>query len=411
MPHSYAHAYAHAYASAAAHALAGRTVLQIVPELNSGGAERAAIDIAEALAGAGARALVATEGGRLVSELQAKGGVAIRFPARTKNPFAMAANVPRLAGLLRSERVDLVHVRSRAPAWVALGATRQARVPLVTTFHGIYSGRSPIKLNYNSVMARGEVIIANSAFTAEHIAKLYPQARDRIAVIYRGVDFRRFSPGAVDPARVRRLRDAWKIAPHEQIVLLPGRLSERKGHRVLVEAARLLKARRGDNLVIVFAGDEGKGGSYIRELDRIASKAGLAETIRRVGYCDDMAAAYVAASVVTVPSTEPEAFGRVAVEAQAMGTPVVVSNIGGLRETSLAPPDVPVGRRTGWHVPPDNPGALAEALGEALSLGAAARDGFAARARAFVQANFSLSRMCAETLTLYERLLEPGTGP
>jgi glycosyltransferase involved in cell wall biosynthesis len=405
MPHSYAHA----YSLGAVHPLAGRTILQIVPELDSGGAERAAIDISEALASVGARALVATQGGRLISELQAKGGIAIRFPAGTKNPFAMAANVSRLMQLLNSERVGLVHVRSRAPAWVALGATRRARVPLVTTFHGIYSGRSPIKLNYNSVMARGDIIIANSAFTAEHIAKTYPQASDRVAVIYRGIDFRRFSPGEVDPARVRRLRDAWKIAPHQQIVLLPGRLSERKGHRVLLEAAGMLKARRGDDLAVVFTGEAGKTGGYLRELDKTIAKAGLGNVVRRAGHCDDMPAAYLAAAVVAVPSTEPEAFGRVAVEAQAMGTPVVVSDVGGLRETSVAPPQVPSARRTGWHVPPDNAVALAEALGEALSLGAAARDGLATRARAFVQANFSLNRMCGETLAVYQRLLEAET--
>jgi glycosyltransferase involved in cell wall biosynthesis len=401
MPHSYAHAYSHAV-----HPLAGRTILQIVPELDSGGAERAAIDIAEALAGVGARALVATEGGRLVSELQAKGGIAVRFPAATKNPFAMAANVPRLTNLMRAERVGLIHARSRAPAWVALAASRRAGVPLVTTFHGIYSGRSPIKLNYNSVMARGAMIIANSAFTAAHIAKAYPQARERIAVIYRGVDFRHFSPGAVDPARVRRLRDAWSVAPHEQIVLLPARMSERKGHRVLVEAASLVKARRGEGFAVVLAGNGGKS-AYARELDKMIARAGLTGIIRRIGHCDDMAAAYLAASVVAVPSTEPEAFGRVAVEAQAMGTPVVVSDLGALSETSLAPPKVPPGRRTGWHVPPGNAVALADALCEALALGAAGRDSLAARSRAFVQANFSLDRMCTETLAIYERLLAP----
>src|SRR5436305_1463416 len=315
MPHSYAHAYSHgsslgSVSFGTVHALAGRTILQILPELDAGGAERAAIDISEALAGAGARALVASEGGRLISELQAKGGIAIRFPAATKNPFAMAANVSRLAHLIRAERVDVVHARSRAPAWVALAATRRARVPLVTTFVGIYSGRSPIKLNYNSVMARGEMIIANSAFTAEHIANTYPQARERIAVIYRGVDFRRFSPGAIDPARVRRLREAWKVAPHEQIVLMPARLSERKGHRVLIEAAALLKARRGEGFVVVFAGNGSKSGGYGRELEKLIAKTDLTELIRRVGHCDDMAAAYLAAPIVAVPSTEPESFGR-----------------------------------------------------------------------------------------------------
>jgi glycosyltransferase involved in cell wall biosynthesis len=183
-------------------------------------------------------------------------------------------------------------------------------------------------------------------------------------------------------------------------------LENRAARAVLIEAARLLKARR-DNLAVVFLGDEGRPGSYIREIDRAIGKADLAGIVRRAGYCDDMPAAYLAASVVAVPSTEPESFGRAAVEAQAMGTPVVVSDLGGLRETSLVPPHVAPSRRTGWHVPSGSPTALAEALSEALSLGAASRDGLAARARGFVQANFSLNRMCAETLALYERLLEP----
>ena len=182
-----------------------------MPELDSGGAERAAIDISEALAGAGARALVATEGGRLISELQAKGGIAIRFPAATKNPLAMAANVSRLTHILRAERVDLVHARSRAPAWVALAATRRARVPMVTTFHGIYSGRSPIKLNYNSVMARGAVIIANSAFTAEHIAKTLSRRRasaSRSSIAASISAAFRWARSSLPRAR---LREAWKL--------------------------------------------------------------------------------------------------------------------------------------------------------------------------------------------------------
>jgi glycosyltransferase involved in cell wall biosynthesis len=188
---------------------------------------------------------------------------------------------------------------------------------------------------------------------------------------------------------------------------LPARLSERKGHRVLIEAAALLKARRGEGLAIVLAGNGAKGGGYARDLDKLIGKLGLSGTVRRIGHCDDMPAAYLAASVVAVPSTEPESFGRVAVEAQAMGTPVVVSDLGALSETSLAPPTVPPARRTGWHVQPGDPAALADALTEALSLGAAARDALGARARAFVQSNFSLNRMCQETLTLYARLLEP----
>ena len=199
--------------------LAGRTVLQIIPQLDTGGAERTTIDVAAALSECGARALVATEGGRLISELQAKGGIWAPFPARTKNPLAMAFNAIRLARLIEREGVDIVHARSRAPAWVAYGATRIAKRPFVTTYHGSYSGSSSLKLTYNSVMARGDVVIANSEFTAAAIAQLYPLARDRVHVINRGTDFRAFSPNAVDPGRVQRLRKSWNVGPEDRIVL------------------------------------------------------------------------------------------------------------------------------------------------------------------------------------------------
>ena len=160
--------------------LAGRTILQIIPELDAGGAERTTIDIAAALVDAGARALVASDGGRLVSELQARGGLWVPFPAKTKNPLFMALNVGKLVRLMRNEKVDLVHARSRAPAWVALSAARKTRLPFVTTYHGAYAGKSQLKINYNSIMARGDVVIANSQFTADRIIEMHPFAKERI---------------------------------------------------------------------------------------------------------------------------------------------------------------------------------------------------------------------------------------
>jgi glycosyltransferase involved in cell wall biosynthesis len=192
--------------------LAGRTVLQIIPRMDAGGAERTTIDVAAALVQAGARALVASEGGRLVADLQASGGVFIPFPARTKNPFRMLSNVGRLARLIDKEHVDIVHARSRAPAWVALAACRRTGRPLVTTYHGDYSGGSAAKRLYNSVMARGDRVIANSAYTAERIRAQYPSASDRISVIARGSDLRRFSRSSVDAVRVSKLRGAHRAA-------------------------------------------------------------------------------------------------------------------------------------------------------------------------------------------------------
>ena len=388
--------------------LAGRTILQIIPQLDAGGAERTTIDIAAALAEVGARPMVATLGGRLISELQANGGVWAPFPAKTKNPLAMALNVRKLAHIIREERVDLIHARSRAPAWVALGAARLTNTPFVTTYHGSYAGQSVLKVLYNSVMARGDAVIANSQFTADRILRMHPFAADRIKVIHRGTDFRAFSPEGVDAERVQRLRQSWGLAPDDRIVLLAARLTGWKGQRVLIEAAKLLVAQGLTDTKFVLAGDDQGRDAYVRELRGRIAEAGLKDIVRLTGHCTDMPAAYLAATVVTVPSTEPEAFGRAAVEAQALGAPVVVSDLGAVTETVLAPPQVDAQMRTGWRVPPNDPRALAEALSYALALGETARDNLARRARAHVHSHFSLGRMCAETLHLYAALIEDG---
>ena len=385
--------------------IAGRTILQIIPRLDTGGAERTTIDVAAALARAGARALVASEGGRLVSELQAVGGVLVPFPAGTKNPLAMMLNARRLARLVIAERVDLVHARSRAPAWVALGACRIAQRPLVTTFHGAYSGRSALKLAYNSVMARGDFVIANSEYIADTIARLYPDARPRLRIIHRGVDFTKFAPDMVDAARVAKLRESWGVALHDRIVLLAARLTGWKGQKTLIEAARLLQAGGLSGVRYVLAGDSQGRDAYVRELDSLIEKGGLREIVLRVGHCADMPAALLAASVVAVPSTEPEAFGRTAVEAQAMGALVVVSDLGAVPETVLAPPHVTPDARTGWRVPAGDAPALADALKGALSLGASAREATIKRARSHVEGKFSLEHMLRSTLDVYGEAL------
>jgi glycosyltransferase involved in cell wall biosynthesis len=395
-----------AFPSSHVHPLAGRTILQIVPELEAGGAERTTVDIAEGLVHAGARALVATEGGRLVGELQTKGGIWIPFPAATKNPFSMLVNVRKLARICHDERVSLVHARSRAPAWVGLGAARSLNIPFVTTYHGSYSGRSSVKVLYNSVMARGDAVIANSHYTGELIRSVYPQSGERIRVIHRGTDFSIFSPHAVAPERIEALRKAWDVAPHERVVLLAARLTGWKGQKVLIEAAAKLRDAGLTDVAYILAGDPQGRDSYVKDLDSLIEAKKLKGIVRRVGHCTDMPAAFLAASVVTVPSTEPEAFGRSAVEAQAMGTPVVVSDLGAVPETVLSPPAVQPHERTGWRIPAGDADALAEAVGAALNLGASARIALGARARAHVERHFSLEHMVSGTLDVYSALLE-----
>lgn len=391
--------------AAADQSLVGRTVLQIVPDLQSGGAERATIDMAEALALAGGRCLVASRGGRMVSELQSKGGIWIPFPAATKNPFAMALNSVQLARILRDEGVDIVHARSRAPAWVAYYATRQTGAKFVTTYHSAYYGSSPIKLRYNAIMATGDTVIAISEFAARRIRELHPEASERVVVIPRGADLRVFSPDAVSPSRVQRLRAQWNVAAHERIVLLPARLAARKGHAVMIEAAKRLAANGASDIRILFVGDP-HSENFRQAIETQIRRAGVSDLVRNVGHCDDMPAAYLAAAAVVAPSIEPEAFGRVAIEAQAMGAPVIVSDIGASPEIVQAPPQTPRHEATGWRAPPGDPVALARAIGEALSLTASARDELMLRARANVQRRFSIEQMQRATLDVYRRLLQ-----
>jgi glycosyltransferase involved in cell wall biosynthesis len=283
-------------------------------------------------------------------------------------------------------------------------AAKRAGVPFVTTYHGAYAGVSTLKVQYNSVMARGEVVIANSEFTRDRIVEMHPFAKDRIVVIHRGADLRAFQPDQVAPARVQTLRRAWGVEPDERIVLLAARLTSWKGQRVLIDAAKMLKQRGVQGVSFILAGDEQGRTGYAKELDERIAAAGLTGIVRRVGHCADMPAAFQAADVVCVPSIEPEAFGRSAVEAQAMGVPVVVTNIGAAPETVLAPPQAPESERTGWRVPPDDVAALAEALAQMLSLGASQRDALASRARRHVESHFSVEMMCARTLAVYAGL-------
>lgn len=388
--------------------LTGRTVLQIVPELEAGGAERTAVDIATALKEAGARAIVVSQGGRLVPELEIAGGEFVPFPAATKNPAKILANASRLAAMIRQEKVDLVHARSRAPAWSALIAARRTGVPFVTTYHGAYSSVGRLKNVYNGVMARGDVVIANSGFTERLILERHPQARGRTEIVYRGTDLSRFDPDVVGEERVAALRRAWAIAEDRKVILLPARLTGWKGQEVLIDAAGYLAAAGRMDFDVVLAGDEqGRTGYRDRLVERML-KAGLGHRVRIVGHCEDIPAALKLADVVTTPSTEPEAFGRSAAEAQAMARPVVVSDIGAVRETVLAPPEAAEEARSGWRVTAGDATELARALVAALDLSPDERAEMGRRGRAHVLSRFSLRAMTAQTLDIYARLLGRG---
>jgi glycosyltransferase involved in cell wall biosynthesis len=387
------------------------TILQIIPRLDTGGAELSTIEITEALVAAGARALVATEGGRMADRITAAGGEIVTMAAGTKNPVRLLANARLLARLARGEGVDLLHARSRAPAWSALIAARRTGLPFVTTYHGAYAEKGRLKRLYNSVMARADRVIANSRYTADLVRTRYGTPEDRIRVIHRGVDMARFDPAAVGPDRVRRLREAWGLGPETPIVLQAARLTGWKGQRILIAAAARLAAggRLGAAHVVLAGDDQGRTG-YAATLRAEAERQGLAERVHLVGHVDDVPAAFATAHVAVVASTEPEAFGRAAAEAQAMGAPVIATDIGAPPETVLAIGRVAADAATGWLVPPDDAAALAEALADALSLDPDRRRAMGAVARAHVAGRFTVGAMQQATLAVYDELLGTRIG-
>ena len=374
-------------------------LLQVVPALEAGGLERGTVEIASAFAAAGGRSLVASRGGRLVAALTRAGVRHLALPLDSKNPVVMAANMVRLARIIRREGVDIVHARSRAPAWSAYPAARRAGCHFVTTVHGPYSGAG-LKRRYNAVMARGERVIAISEFIAAYLEANYQVRAPRVRVVHRGVGLEEFDPQAIVPSRLVDLAAAWHMPDGVPIVLMPGRLTRWKGQPTLIAA--LAKLGRTDLRCMIVGADQGRVG-YRRELERMVSAHGLGEVVRITGPCADMPAAYMLADVVVSASTDPEAFGRVLIEAQAMGRPVIATNHGAALETVLE-------GKTGWLVPPRDPAALAAALDAALGLDAESRDRMARAATAHVRANFSRTAMCAKTLALYREVLGPALG-
>ena len=369
-------------------------ILQVLPALRSGGVERGTLEIAEAQIAAGFRAIVASAGGEMVPALEALGAKHITLPLTAKSPWAMWRNAAALAALARAEGVALIHARSRAPAWSALLAARRMGLPFVTTYHGAYNEGFPGKRLYNSVMARGDRVIAISHFIADLIRARHGVAESRLRVIPRGVDPRRFDPALVSAERLAALRAAWGVAEGQPIIMLPARVTRWKGQMVLVEAMAQLP---GDALALL-VGDAAERPAFQAELQARIAGLGLQDRVRLVGHATDMPAALMLADVVVHASTDAEAFGRTVIEAQAMARPVIASDLGAPRETVAE-------GITGWRTPPGDAAALAAALSRALAMTDSERAALGARARAAVLSGYTTAAMQAATMATYRELL------
>ncbi|MGI4975564.1 MAG: glycosyltransferase family 4 protein [Janthinobacterium lividum] len=373
----------------------GAVVLQVLPSLASGGVERGTVEMADAVVRAGGRALVASAGGPMVRLVEHAGGEHVWLDLLTKDPLSVWRNAGRLAALVRAEGVSLLHARSRAPAWSGWLAARRTGVAFVTTWHGVHGEEFPGKRRYNSVLARGDRVIAISGFVARQVAARHGVGADRLRVIPRGVDVAAFDPAVVSGERVHRLASAWGLPDGARVVMLPARLVRWKGHAVLLDAVARL-GREDVCVVLVGAGDA--RGRYEAELVAEAARLGVGARLRFAGQCEDMPAALMLADAVVSASLRPEPFGRVVIEAQAMGRAVVAAEGGGAAET--IEPGV-----TGWRVPAGDAGALAATLSVVLGLGEGERAALGAQARAAVVAGFTAGRMQAATLGVYNELL------
>jgi glycosyltransferase involved in cell wall biosynthesis len=382
------------------------TILQIIPQLDTGGAELSTVEIVDAVLRAGGRALVATEGGRMADRITKLGGEIITLPLESKNPLTIYLNAGRLAAIVRERQVSLLHARSRAPAWSTLIAARRTGIPFITTYHGAYGERGRIKRLYNSVMVRGAAVIANSKYTSDLIRARYGDLAGTPHIIPRGVDIARFSRTAITPERRATLLTAWKLRPEQPIILQAARLTSWKGQPTLVEAVAKLHARdQLGNAVLVLAGDAQGRDDYADKLRTLANEHGIGDRVHLVGHVDDIAAAYAIARVSVVASVEPEAFGRATAEALAVGCPTICTNIGAPPEIVLVPPDVPRDQATGWHVPPRDASALADALAEALAMPDAERNAMSVRAIVSIAARFTVDAMQRQTLAVYDGIL------
>jgi len=372
-----------------------RTVLQILPSLNGGGVERGTIEIAAALKSDGWIPIVVSSGGIMEYELTRMGVRHITLPVASKNPLTMRRNVARLRDIIKEHKVDIVHARSRAPAWSALKAAKKENCHFVTSFHAAYTRGGFLKNYYNSVMTKGEKVIAISDFIARHIQENYEVTKDQVVTIPRGVDCRKFNPAAISAERIIKMASDWQLPDGVPVIMLPGRLTRLKGHTAFIEALAKLE---DDNFLALMVGSTEGRDAYCEELRTLISSRKLEGKVQIKGHCDDMAVALMLSDVVVVATTVPEGFGRVAVEAQAMGRPVVATAHGGSMETILD-------GETGWLIPVDDPGAIAAALTAAISMTSEQREAVATLSRQHVTEKFDIEIMCSSTLKVYTDIL------
>ena len=377
-------------------------VLQVIPKLGYGGAETGCYDIAHYLSENNCESFIVTSGGDLLKFVDEKKVKIIKLPVQSKNPLLIIINSIALIGIILLNNISIVHARSRAPAWSCLLAAKITGRKFVTTFHGTYNFNSKIKKFYNSVMARSDLIIAGSNFIFSHIKENYTKYLDtkkKLLVIFRGINLDYFDPTTKLDSDEKKLLKKWQIKKDKKIILLPGRLTEWKGQEIFIEAVNLVNIELGYEAFygVILGSDQGRD-LYKKKLIRLTEQYRLNNQVKFIDHCKDMALAYKVSDIVVSASIEPEAFGRVSVEAQSMEKPIIASNIGGSNETI-------VDEKTGFLFESNNAKSLSQKILKTLSMDDTSLKSIGLEGRKNIIQKFNVEKMCFSTYSEYKKIL------
>lgn len=373
------------------------SVLQVLPELESGGVERGTIDIAKAIVDSGNKAYVCSNGGKLVKRLEEVGAQHIKLPVHSKNPITIILNIFRLKRLIKALDIDIVHARSRAPAWSSFFACRLTKTKFITTFHGAYESSHTLKRFYNSVMLRGNIVIAVSNFILKYIETRYRMKPDNIVVIHRGVDLDAFDNESVSKTRISELKSKLGITIKGTVIVFPARITRIKGHLLFLNSLRYLKQK---NFTCIIVGNvTPKHIEYLQEIEDTIKSYGLSDKVFVRQTVTDMPALYSMSDIVVCPSIVAEAFGRTIIEAQAMDRIVIASRLG-------APVEIIQNGVTGFLVSHTDPSEMTEALEKVMTMKDDEKAKIIKAAKTLLKKEFSLKKMCDSTLKIYKALLK-----
>jgi len=378
-------------------------VLQVIPKLGYGGAETGCYDLAHYLPENNCSSFIVTSGGELLKFVDKKKVKVIRLPVHSKNPFLIIFNSMALIFIILLNNISIVHARSRAPAWSCLFATKITRRKFVTTFHGTYNFKNVLKKFYNSVMVRSDLIIAGSNFIFSHINKNYPKYLDlkkKFLVIFRGINVDYFDSSTTLDVEENRLISNWEVDKNKKMILMPGRLTAWKGHKTFIEALNLVNKELGyvSFTAVILGSDQGRD-IYTKKIKRLAEQYRLTSQLKFIEHYKNMPVAYKISDIVVSASVEPEAFGRVAVEAQSMEKPIIASDIGGSNETIID-------NVTGFLFQSGNAEALSKKIVEVMQLDESRLKSIGIEGRKNVIKKFNVEKMCFSTYSEYKKLLK-----